>query len=100
MKNAIKITANLNEPILLKAVVEKLASFHVDLGFTKTTVPQQWKAIETACIQANVRGIFRMHSKGSDTEEQFKVPFASSFLFTCIQGKYGLFNLEWSTSLS
>ena len=100
MKQTLNVTANLNEPLLLKTVVESLASRHVDLGFDKTPVPNQWKAIETSCIQAYVLGNFDMQDKGLFADEQINVPFASCFLFTCIKAKHGLFNLEWSSSLS
>jgi hypothetical protein len=100
MKHAMSITANLNEPILLRTVVETLASRHVDMGYSKTVIPHQWKAIETSCIQAYVLGTFDVQANGNTIEEQMNIPFASCFLFTCIKGKYGLFNLEWSSSLS
>jgi hypothetical protein len=81
-------------------VVETLASRHIDLGYSHSTVPQQWKAIETSCIQAYVLGNFDLQTSGGEIEEQMNIPFSSCFLFTCIKGKYGLFNLEWSSSLS
>ena len=100
MKQELNITATLNEPGLLKTVVESLASRHIDLGYDKTSVPQDFKAIETACIQAYVLGTFDMETNDNNSSEEINVPFASCFLFTCIKAKYGLFNLEWSSSLS
>ncbi|MEP7164299.1 MAG: hypothetical protein ABI741_06375 [Ferruginibacter sp.] len=99
MKQEISITANLNEPDLLKTMVETLASRHIDMGYSETPVPADWKAIETSCLMAYVLGTFDLHAKGN-IREQVNMPFASCFLFTCIKGKYGLFNLEWSSSLS
>lgn len=100
MKQALSITANLNEPDLLKTMVETLASRHVDMGYHNITVPGQWKAIESSCIMAYVLGNFDLKLNSNGIEEQVNMPFASCFLFTCIKGKYGLFNLEWSSSLS
>jgi hypothetical protein len=34
------------------------------------------------------------------TEEPVKIPFGSSFVFTCIRGYEGEFELKWSSSLS
>ena len=100
MKQELSITANLNEPDLLKTMVETLASRHIDMGYSNIVVPGKWKAIETSCIMAYVLGTFDLQAKGVDMKEQINIPFASCFLFTCIKGKYGLFNLEWSSSLS
>jgi hypothetical protein len=100
MKQTLNVTANLNEPGLLRTVVETLASRHVDQGYDKSVVPQQWKAIETSCIQAYVLGSFDMKTNDNNACEEINVPFASCFLFTCFKAKYGLFNLEWSSSLS
>jgi hypothetical protein len=99
MKQTLNVTANLNEPGLLRTVVETLASRHVDMGYDKSVVPQQLKAIETSCIQAYVLGSFDMQANDSNPG-QINVPFASCFLFTCFKAEYGLFNLEWSQSLS
>jgi hypothetical protein len=100
MKKEMTIIANLNEPCLLKTLVEMIASRHVDMGYSKATVPQQWKAIETSSTQAYVLGTFDLHTKRNKAEEQTIIPFTSSFLFTCLKDKYGSFKLVWSSSLS
>jgi hypothetical protein len=100
MKQEISISATLYDPGLLRNLVEKLASSHLDMGYHKVTVPNQWKALETSCIIAYVMGTFDLHTKGNAFDEQFNIPFTSCFLFTCTKEKYGLFNLEWSSSLS
>jgi len=100
MKNVMSISANLDEPSFLKAVIEKLASRHVDMGYTKAVVPRQWKAIESSCIQADVNGVFDLQLAKNKKNEQLEIPFMGAFLFTCIKEMNGMFNLEWSTSLS
>jgi hypothetical protein len=99
MKNPMTITANLHEPVLLRNVVEKLASRHIDMGYTKVAVPQQWKAIESSCIQADVSGSFDLHINGR-RQDPVNIPFNGAFLFTCIKENKGFFNLEWCASLS
>jgi hypothetical protein len=99
MKNVMNITANLDEPTFLKCVIERLASRHVDKGYTKASVPKQWKAIESSCIQADVNGTFDLHVKNNKNEQE-EIPFIGAFLFTCIKEMNGMFNLEWSVSLS
>ena len=100
MKPPLTIIANLNEPGLLKTLVEIIASNHLDRGYSKVAVPQRWKAIETSCTQAYVLGTFDLHTEGGIAEALFRIPFTSSFLFTCIKDDNGAFNLEWSMSLS
>lgn len=98
MKKAINVTANLYDPGLLKSLVEKLASSQSDFGYHEDPVPENWNALKTCCTMAHVMGTFSFQHDG--TEKQHNVPFTSCFLFTCIKEKYGLFNLEWSSSLS
>ena len=99
MKKEMNITASLYDPGLLKNLVEKLATRHVDFGYNEALVPENWKALETFCTMAYVMGTFSLQTKGSGME-QINMPFTSCFLFTCTKEKYGLFNLEWSSSLS
>lgn len=94
------IMASLNQPQLLRAVVELIASRHVDLGYSKATVPSYLKAIDTSCTQAYVLGTFNLYEENDETTEPVNIPFITSFLFTCIKDRHGIFNLEWSSSLS
>jgi hypothetical protein len=98
MKQLMSITANLEQPGILRNVIEKLASRHVDMGFTNAIVPRQWNAIETSGIQATVSGTIDIYK--DDAFKEVNIPFDSCFLFTCIKGKNDFFNLEWSSSLS
>ena len=100
MKQAMTIIANLIEPGLLKTLVEIIASNHMDMGYSKVAVLQRWRAIETSCTQAYVLGTFGLNTEGRDPEAGFRIPFTSSFLFTCIKDDHGSFNLEWCASLS
>ena len=100
MNQVMSITANLDEPVMLKTVVENLASRHVDKGYSKVMIPQQWNAIDSSCIQADVSGTFDLQIKTIEANEQVNIPFTGCFLFTCIKEQNGLFNLEWSSSLS
>ena len=99
MKKAINITANLYDPGLLKMLVEKLASGHKDFGYNEALVPENWNALETCCTVAHVMGTCSIENEGNGNK-QIDVPFTSRFLFTCTKAKYGLFGLEWSSSLS
>jgi hypothetical protein len=100
MKQAMTIVAHLNEPDLLRTLVEKISSLNVDLGYSGFVLPGPWKAIETSSTQAYVLGSFALLSEEDIPVRENKIPFASCFLFTCIKYKNGDFNLEWSSSLS
>jgi hypothetical protein len=98
MKKALDITATLYDPDLLKNLVEKLASKHVDKGYHQITTPEEWEPFESSCTIAYVMGNFDMSTMISG--EEVNMPFTTQFMFTCIKTKYSLFNLEWSSSLS
>lgn len=100
MKKNISITASFHQPATLKDLVENIASCHTDMGYCKVAVPQEWKAVEISSTQIYVMGSFDVHTKTDSSVNQISMPFTSSFLFTCLKEKCGLFNLEWSLSLS
>ena len=100
MNQVMTVTANLDEPAILKTIVENLASRHVDKGYSKAIVPHQWSAIDSSCILADVSGTFDLHIKTTSAKEQVNIPFTGCFLFTCVKENNRLFNLEWSSSLS
>ncbi len=97
MKKALHITASTDKPLLLKSMVEKLASRPYDIGFGKTVVPQPWKAVETSSVESYVSGTIGLNlSKNC----HFKIPFITSFLFTCIKEGEQAYKLRWGLSLS
>lgn len=100
MKPSLNVKANLCEPEILKTVVEELASRHVDMRNTNIAIPQQWKVINSSCIQASVSGTLDMYTNNHPGDDQESTPFDSYFLFTCIKEISGFFKLEWSVSLS
>ncbi|MEO6490491.1 MAG: hypothetical protein ABIO04_11160 [Ferruginibacter sp.] len=100
MKKTMNITARLYDPLLLKNLVEKLASRHVDQGYIQANIPGQLKAIVSCSTMAYVMGNIDLDPAGNNFKEQISMPFTTRFMFTCIKEKYGLFQLEWSASLS
>ncbi|MES1218043.1 MAG: hypothetical protein ABUT20_21225 [Bacteroidota bacterium] len=96
MRNTNAITANLSEPNLLKNLVEHLADRRNDIGYCHEKMHPGWNAIEQSSIEAFASGdiIF------SDGHMLVRMPFDSSFLFTCIKRKGGEYNLSWVSSLS
>ena len=96
MKASINITATLDQPDLLENLVEKLAYRRYDIGYGSQKVPASQEALETASSTIYLSGTVGFAEK----DEQFNMPFITSFLFTCVKGEDGVYKLAWSTSLS
>jgi len=94
--STITCSATLQEPGMLKNLVERLACRHYDNDFIFEKVPSDWKAIETSSLEAYVSVDITL----SDKKELFSIPLITCFLFTCIKEKSGKYNLALSSSLS
>ena len=96
--SAIAIITTLQEPNLLQILVEKLAEYNVDMGYSLEQVQPGWKAIETSSIEVLVSVSIDVSDKNDSTHAS--TPFITNFLFTCIKPTKGKYNLTWSHSLS
>ena len=96
MKKALHITATIDQPGFLEEMVEKLASRHNDLGYGTQRMPANREALETSSTETYVSGTLAMEFE----DQQINMPFITSFLFTCTKEEDGIYNLEWSSSLS
>lgn len=94
-RKSVTLTAKFEEPIFLEALVEELADRRRDLGYGAAIVPPDFRAIETSTIEAYVSGDLQFAD-----EANCKMPFTTSFVFTCVKGLSGCYNLVWSNSLS
>lgn len=97
MKSSLHITTSIDKPELLKDMIEKLACRHYDIGFSNTPVPTSWTAIETSSIEKYVSGTMTI---SMNKKVSFKMPFITSFLFTCTKRKNDPYKLNWEISLS
>lgn len=93
---AVAVSALLGEPGILKSLVERLAYRHEDIGFSHEAVPFGWQAVEISSLEGYASGDLVL----SDINELVNVPFDTCFLFTCIKGRKGNYDLAWSCSLS
>ena len=94
--STIACSATLQEPRMLKNLVERLACRHYDDDFSFEKVPPEWKAIDTSSLEAYVSVDITL----SDKTEFFNIPIITCFLFTCIKEKAGKYSLALSSSLS
>jgi hypothetical protein len=90
------VKAMLAESTMLRELVEKLAHRKFDIGYNLEKVEPGSEAIDTSSIEAYVSGDIFL----SRTFEHIKVPFDTSFLFTCIKGSNPDYKLNWINSLS
>lgn len=96
MKQILHIAADFDKPELLKSMVEKLALRRNEANRKNKISPVEHEALETSSTEAYVCGSISMDDEG----EQIKMPFDSSFLFTCIKSFNGSYEVTWSSSLS
>lgn len=90
------INASLNEPYLLKDLVETLAGRRHDLGYSQEKVQLGWKAIETSSLEAHVSGQVHIATDA----DLVNMLFTTCFLFTCTKAKRQDYSLTWVNSLS
>lgn len=99
MSTLLQITATVERPDLLKDLVEKLADRRYDIGYSDSSVPSSWRALETSSIETYVSGTVALAD--SDAEgSPINMPFTTQFLFTCVKEKGSAYMLSWSSSLS
>jgi hypothetical protein len=96
MKQLLTIITKIDQPEYLANLVERLAYCHADMGYGTASKTGQWQPTETSTNDIYVGGTVEM----IDQKEHMNIPFISSFLFTCLKGKNGIYNLEWASSLS
>jgi hypothetical protein len=96
MKKSLHISTTFDKPGLLENLVEKLACRRYDIGYGKEKMPVNFEALETSSAQTYVSGTIAL----SDKDEQFDIPFITSFLFTCIKGNDDPYKLTWAASMS
>jgi hypothetical protein len=91
----LSINATLSETRLLKSIVEKLAGYRKP-RIRPEAVQQGWISFYTSSIEACVSGNFDIVSEAGFSS----LPFANSFVFTCIKSDPGKCDLVWGNSLS
>ena len=92
---SLSISATLCEPYLVKKLVERLA-FRNHGKETPGKLQAGWEFFESSSIEAYVSGDLRLASRA----DLIQVPFANSFLFTCIRVSNENYLLTWCNSLS
>src|SRR5262245_29114974 len=96
MKKEFYISTTIDQPGLLENLVEKLAYRRNDFGYSKVKMPVNLKAIETSSAETYASGTLAM----TDNFENLKIPFITSFFFTCVKITEDKYRLTWASSMS
>ena len=87
MKHLLQVTTTVNQPELLKKQVESLASrSNTRYGISSA--------------EANINGIAAFNGGTGEGQEDIRMLFTTSFLFTCTKVNKGEYKIRWSNSLS
>ena len=97
MKSSLHITATVDQPDLLKSLVEKLAYRRID-SLNNTMSPARDLTLDTSSTEAYVSGTIALDAGNGN--EKLNIPFITCFLFTCIKTEGEPYELAWSQSLS
>jgi hypothetical protein len=97
MKGSLHITATVDQPDLLKDLVEKLACKRND---TNLSYSRERRLIETSSTEAYVSGTVELDFGIDMNNEKINVPFITCFLFTCKKAGMLGYELAFSQSLS
>ena len=97
MNKTLHISTALDKPGLLEDMVEKLVSLRADNGITDLMMPRGLEAIDTSSTEAYASGNIEFDY---NEKEKIRMPFITSFLFTCTRNKKEPYDLNWSMSLS
>jgi len=97
MENSLCITAAVDHPGMLEILIEKLASRRNDNDSCKEKMPKGWQPFETSSTEVYLNGSVELfYSKDDYT----RMPFTTSFLFTCMGTKKDSYKVNWGISLS
>jgi hypothetical protein len=97
MENLLNIIVSVDQPQLLDLLVERLATRRYDIGYCNEQIKGEWKAVETGSNEIYVLGNLEFVF---ENDENCKLPFITSFLFTCLHEKDTPYKLAWCSSLS
>jgi hypothetical protein len=94
--SSLAVSVTIDEPGLLRALVEKLAHRRYQIGYSRKAVPPGLIAIDTSSIEAYVSGDLGL----TVPFEEFSLSYCTCFHFTCVRNIEGRNMLSWVNSLS
>ncbi len=89
------VSANVSKPSLMKIIVKELSGLAGSNENAMLPMARGWASFDTSSPEAYVNGTIVFSYSG----ENFRVPFNTSFLFTCLKSSRA-YKIAWSMSLS
>ena len=97
MKKDLHLVASVDQPEVLENIIEKIATRRYDIGYVNAIVPNDWQALDTSSVESYMSG--RVEFDYNETQ-RIRIPYITSFLFSCTRQKDDPYDLRWSISLS
>lgn len=94
MKKRLEITASFDKPELLECMVEQLAHRKNETSTCGVIVPGSIQSVATSTTETFVSGTVEV----IDKDEELRIPFITSFIFTCIKESSESYKLNWAIS--
>lgn len=96
MKKDLRVSALVDQPELMEEMVEKLAGRDPDARHGRTVRTGSWQTVETSSVEKYVTGMLKLDFEN----ESIRIPFISSFIFSCTGDEAHPYKLNWSMALS
>ncbi len=91
-----KVETSINEPLLMKLIVEELAAKNHNLCMAGIKLDENLVALDSSTHETFVTGNIDFEYSNM----KICIPFLTGFLFTCTKSKRSFFEMEWVLSLS
>ncbi|MEO7263794.1 MAG: hypothetical protein ABIW38_02725 [Ferruginibacter sp.] len=91
-----KVETTINEPLLMKLIVEELAAKNLKEGMAGISFDDNLIALDSSTHETFVTGNIDFEYSNM----KICLPFLTGFLFSCTKSKRSFFEMHWVISLS
>lgn len=91
-----KVETSINEPLLMKLIVEELAAKNLNAGMAGISLDENLITLDSSTHETFVTGNIDFEY----STMKICIPFLTGFLFTCTKSKRPFFEMQWANSLS
>lgn len=97
MKKDLHLIALVDQAEMMEHIIEQLATRRYGLGYANDIVAPEWKSVNTSSVESYISG--RIEFDYNETQ-RIRIPYITSFLFSCTTLKKNEYGLSWAVSLS
>jgi hypothetical protein len=91
-----KVETSINEPLLMKLIVEELAAKNLSGSMAGFKLDENLVALDSSTHETFVTGNIDFEYSNM----KISIPFITGFLFTCTKSQRPFFEMHWAMSLS